>query len=112
LPEAVRLPAQDYPVANTKLGNLGFRAAALYLLHGDVQTTARACSDGLGGLLSIVVEPEREEEGIKDCQGAIVSALRLLVVEAGIVEPASGALPEPSTAVAHWRARERKAAME
>jgi hypothetical protein len=98
--------------ADEKLDKVQFRAAALYLLQRDVQTMAWACSGVLGGLPPVVNEQGREVEGIDDFQGTIVSALRLLVAEAGVVDPASGAFLELSTALALWQAREGEAAGE
>ena len=63
---------------------------------------AWACSGVLGGLPPVVIKQGRKVEGIDDFQGTIVSALRLLVAEAGVVDPASGAFRELSTALARW----------
>ena len=46
-----------------------------------------ACSGVLGGLPRVVIEPGREVEGMDHFQGTIVSALRLPVAEAGVVDP-------------------------
>ena len=92
--------------ADAKLESFRFRAAALYLLQRDVQTMAWACSGVLGGLPPVVIEQGHEVERIGHFQGTIVSALRLLVAEAGVVDPASGAFRELRAALAQWQARE------
>jgi len=91
------------------LGKVRFRASALYLLQRDVQTIAWACSGVLGGLPPVVIEQGREVDGIDLFQGTIVSALRLLVAEAGVVDPASGAFRDLHAALARWQARESQA---
>lgn len=73
---------------------------------------AWACSGVLGGLPLVVIEQGCEVEGMGDFQGTIVSALRLLVAEAGVVDPASGAFRELRAALARWQARESTPAME
>ena len=100
---------EDIP-AETRLGKVQFRASALYLLQRDVQTIAWACSGVLGGLPPVVIEQGREVEGINDFQGTIVSALRLLVAEAGMVDPASAAFRELHAALVRWQERESEAA--
>ena len=95
-----------------KLGQVQFRASALYLLQRDVQTITWACSGVLGGLPPVVIKQGRKVEGIEDFQGTIVSALRLLVAEAGVVDPASGAFRELSAALKQWQARESEAEAE
>ena len=95
-----------------KLGQVQFRASALFLLQRDIQTMAWACSGVLGGLPPVVIEQGREVEGIDHFQDTIVSALRLLLAEAGVVDPASGAFRELSTSLARWQARESEAAGE
>jgi len=102
---------EDIP-ADAKLGKVQFRAAALYLLQRDVQTIAWACSGVIGGLPPVVIEQEPEMESIDHFQGSIVSALRLLVAEAGVVDPASAAFHELRAALARWQARESDAATE
>ena len=102
---------EDIPT-DAKLGKARFRAAALYLLQRDVQTMAWACSGVLGGLPPVVIEQGREVDGIDHFQGTIVSALRLLVAEAGVVDPASSAFRELDAALDQWQARESEAAVE
>ena len=48
-------------------------------------------------------------ESIDGFSCSIVSALRLLVAEAGVVDPASGAFRELRAALAQWQARESEA---
>ena len=96
---------EDAP-ADAKLGQVQFRASALFLLQRDIQTMAWACSGVLGGLPLVVIKQGHEVEGMDDLQSTIVSALRLLVAEAGVVDPASGAFRELSTALKQWQARE------
>lgn len=97
---------KDAPVEAT-LKTARFRAAALYLLQRDVQTITWACSSVIGGLPQVVIEREPDTEGIEGFGGSIVSALRLLVAEAGVVDPASRTFLELSTALALWQAREK-----
>ena len=102
---------EDVP-ADAKLGQVQFRAAALYLLQRDVQTIAWACSGVIGGIPPVVIEQEPEAESIEGFDGSVVSALRLLVAEAGVVDPVSGAFRELRAALARWQARESEAAAE
>jgi hypothetical protein len=95
-----------------KLGQVQFRASALYLLQRDVQTIAWACSSVIGGVPHVEIEQEPEMESIEGFSGSIVSALRLLVAEAGVVDPASGAFRELDAALTRWQARESQAATE
>ena len=95
-----------------KLGQVQFRASALYLLQRDVQTVAWACSAVLGGVPQVVIEQESDTEGIEGFGGSIVSALRLLVPEAGVVDPASAAFNELRAALVRWQARESEGAGE
>ena len=66
----------------------------------------------IGGLPQVVIEQELEVESIEGFDGSIVSALRLLVAEAGVVDPASGVFRELRAALATWQARESEAAGE
>jgi hypothetical protein len=102
---------KDTP-ADGKLEAARFRAAALYLLQRDVQTIAWACSPVISGLPSVVIEQELEIESIEGFGGSVVSALRLLVAEAGVVDPASEAFRELRAALGRWQAKEREAAAE
>ena len=97
--------------AEARLGKVQFRASALYLLQRDVQTIAWACSSKIGRLPQVVIEQEPEVENIAGFSGSIVSALRLLVAEAGVVDPASGAFRELHAALVRWQARENEAAV-
>ena len=99
---------KDIP-ADAKLESIRFRDSALYLLQRDVQTIAWACASVLGGLPQVVIGQEQETEGIEGFGGSIVSALRLLVAEAGVVDPASGGFRELHAALARWQEREREA---
>ena len=72
----------------------------------DVQTIAWACASVIGGLPQAVIEQEPEMESIDGFDGSIVSALRLLVADAGVVDPASGAFRELRASLARWQGRE------
>ena len=98
--------------AEDRLGQVQFRASALYLLQRDVQTITWACASVIGGAPQVVIEQEPDTKGIEGFGGSIVSALRLLVPEAGVVDPASGAFRELSAALKQWQARESEAATE
>ena len=60
----------------------------------------------------VVIEQERKVESADSFDGSIVSALRLLVAEAGVVDPESGAFRELHAALVGWQARESEAAVE
>ena len=59
-----------------------------------------------------MIEQEPDTEGVEGFGGSTVSALRLLVAEASVVDPASGAFLELSTALGRWQERESEAATE
>jgi hypothetical protein len=103
---------QENTSADAKLGKVQFRASALYLLQRDVQTIAWACSSVIGGIPPVVIEQEPEIESIEGFDGSIASVLRLLVAEAGVVDPASGAFRELRAALSRWQARESEAGAE
>jgi hypothetical protein len=94
-----------------KLAQVQFRASALYLLQRDVQMITWACASVLRGVTSVFIEQEPEMENIEGFRGSVVSALRLLVAEAGVVDPASKTFLELSTALGRWQARESDASL-
>ena len=67
-------------------------------------------ADTVTGRASNVIEQEPKMESIEGFGGSIVSALRLLVPEAGVVDPGSGAFRELSTALRQSQAKESEAA--